>query len=100
MTYLASSSGLDLERPVLQVRLHLGGVELATDKTLGVEHGVGSVHGNLVLGGIADQTLSVVECDIGRGGTVTLVVGNDLHTIVLPHSDTGVGSTEINTDLE
>jgi hypothetical protein len=32
---------------------------------------------HLVLSGITDETLSVVESDVRRGGSVTLVVGND-----------------------
>jgi hypothetical protein len=65
----------DLEGPVLHVGLDLGVGKLAANETLGVEHRVVRVHGDLVLGGIADETLRVVERDIGRGGSVTLVVG-------------------------
>lgn len=80
------------------------------------------VHGDLVLGGIANKTLIVaagggrasVSCwwstpregegrnpasaqdsregNVGGGGAVSLVVGNDLHAVVLPHSDTRVGA--------
>ena len=32
---------------------------------------------------ITDETLSLVKGNIGRGCAVTLVVGNDLHTIIL-----------------
>ncbi len=57
---------------MLHVSLDGGVGELATDQPLGVEDSVGRVHGNLVLGGISDQTLSVGECDVRRGGAVTL----------------------------
>lgn len=46
------------------------------------------VHGNLVLCSIADETLALREGDIGRGRPVTLVIGDDLNTIVLPDTDT------------
>ena len=72
------------------------------------------VHGDLVLCGVTNQTLIVGEGDIGWGGSVTLVVGDDFDTIVLPDTDatekkyemehmeqTGnlrVGGAEIDTD--
>ena len=46
------------------------------------------VHGNLVLCGIANETLALREGDVGRGRAVTLVIGNDLNTIILPDTDT------------
>lgn len=60
--------------------------------------GVNRVHGNLVLSGVTDQTLSVGEGNIGRGSPVTLVIGNDLNTIVLPDTNARVGSSEIDSD--
>ena len=39
----------------------------------------GAYHGGLVLCGLSDQTLLGGEGDIGGGGAVTLIVGNDLH---------------------
>lgn len=49
------------ERPELAVSLDNVVSELASNETLGVEHSVDGVHGNLVLGGISDQTLSVLQ---------------------------------------
>mmetsp|Transcript_13657 Transcript_13657/g.16416 ORF Transcript_13657/g.16416 Transcript_13657/m.16416 type:complete len:685 (-) Transcript_13657:65-2119(-) len=89
---------VDLERPQLDISLHSIVFELATDKTLGVEDGVCGVHSDLVLGGITNQTLAIGEGDVGRGGAVTLVVGNDFNTIILPHADAGIGSTQVDTD--
>ena len=63
-TYLSSSSGLDLERPVLHVTLDFSGIELTSNKTLSIEYSVSSIHSNLILGGIADQALSIVKCDV------------------------------------
>ena len=42
----------------------------------------------MVLRGIADQTLVVGERDVGGCCSVTLVVGDDLNTIILPNTDT------------
>ena len=47
-------------------------VEFATDETFGVEDGVRGVHGDLVLGGVTNQTLRVCEGNIRWGGSVTL----------------------------
>merc|ERR1712100_428144 len=82
-----------LEWPVLHVGLdnRVGG--LAADEALGVEDGVDWVHRTLVLGGIADETLCVGESDVARGGTVTLVVGDDLNAIILPDANATVGGS-------
>ena len=45
------------------------------------------VHGDLVLCGIANETLVVGEGDIRRGCAVSLVVCNDFYTIILPHTN-------------
>jgi hypothetical protein len=45
-------------------------------------------HGRLVLGGITDQPLTVGEGDVRRRGPVSLVVGDDLNSVVLPQTDT------------
>lgn len=88
----------DLEGEVLHVGLDLWVGELATDETLGIEDGVGWVHGDLVLGGITDQTLGVGEGDEGGGGTVALVVGNNLNAVISEDAHTRVGGTQIDTD--
>jgi len=84
----------DLEGPVLHVGLNLGVLEAAADEALGVEDGVGGVHGGLVLGGITNEALGAVEGDVGGGGAVTLVVGDDLNTVTLPDSNAGVGGSK------
>ena len=70
----------DLEREVLHVSLNLGVGKLATDEALGVEDGVGRVHGDLVLGGITNETLGVGEGNERGSGAVTLIVGNNVAT--------------------
>ena len=77
--------------------LDCGITEFAADKTLGVEDSVASIHGNLVLGGVTNETLGLIESNIRRGGTISLIVRNDLNTIILPNSYTRVGGTEIDT---
>ena len=77
----------DGEGEVLDIGLNLGVAELASNETLRVEDGVVGVHRDLVLGGITDETLRVGEGDIGGCCAVTLVVGDDLDTVILPDTD-------------
>jgi NAD-dependent glutamate dehydrogenase len=72
----------DLEGEVLHVGLNLGIGELAANQALGVEDGVVGVHRDLVLRGVSDETLRVVEGDIAGSDTVALVVGNDVALVV------------------
>lgn len=67
----------------MQAGLAFSVVKLATD-VLRIEDGVDGVHRDLVLRGITDETPGVGEGDIGRGGAVIMVVGDDLDTVVLP----------------
>jgi len=82
---------------VLDVALNSLVVEFSTDQALRIEDGVVRVHGHLVLGGVADQTLSVGEGDVGWGGSVTLIVGDNLHLAMLEDADAGVGGPKVNT---
>ena len=77
----------NLEGEVLHVSLHFSIGELAADETLRIEDGILGVHRSLVLRGIADQPLAVGERDIRGCRAVTLVVGNDFDTVVLPDTD-------------
>ena len=49
---------------------------------------VARIHRNLVLCGIPNEAPALRERDIGRSCPVTLVIGNDLNTIVLPNTNT------------
>lgn len=88
----------NLEGEVLHVSLDLGVGELATNQSLGVEDGVLGVHGDLVLGGITNQTLGVGEGNERRGRSVTLVVGNDVTSVLTEDTDARVRSTQVDTD--
>ena len=62
--------------------------ELTSDETLGVEDGVLGVGGQLVLGGVTDQSLAVgSEGDIAGSDTVALVVRDDLNTSILEYAN-------------
>jgi hypothetical protein len=58
------------------------------------------VHGDLILCSIANRMLVVREQDIRWRCTVTLIVGDDLDMIVLPHTDTTSGKRQSNIWLE
>ena len=79
------------------IYLDCGIAKFAADKTLGVEYGVACIHGNLILGGITNETFGLVESDIRGCGAVSLIVGNDLHTIILPDTYTRVSGAEVDT---
>ncbi len=80
----------DLEWPVLDVLLHSLVVKLAANEALGIKDGVAGVDGDLVLGGITNQALCVGKGHIGWRCAVTLVIGDDLHSVVGPDTDTTV----------
>ena len=61
---------------------------LAADEAFCIVNSVGGVQGSLVLGGLADEAVSLGEGDDRRGNAVSLVVSNDLHTAVDVHADT------------
>jgi hypothetical protein len=46
------------------------------------------IHGGLVLSGVTDETLAFRERDIGWGCSITLIIGDDLNTIILPYTNT------------
>jgi hypothetical protein len=56
------------------------------------------VQGGLILCGITDETLAVREGDIRGRRAVSLIICDDLDTIVLPHADARVSRSKINSD--
>jgi hypothetical protein len=72
----------DLEGEVLHVGLNFRISEFPADQSLGVEDSILRVHRDLILGGITNETLSVGKGDKGWGGSVALVVGNNLNSVI------------------
>ncbi len=60
------------------------------------EDGVGGVSGDLVLGGITDQTLRTSESNIRRRRPISLVIHYYLYMIMLPHCHARVRRSQIN----
>lgn len=83
---------------MFHVGLNGGISKFSADKSFGVEDCVGWVHGDLVFGGISDQSFGVVESNVRWGGSVTLVVGDDFDFTVLEDTDARVRGSEIDTD--
>ena len=79
----------DGEWEEFDVRLDRWLIPATTDQTLNIKHGVLRIAGQLILGGISDQTISLTsESNIGGSDTVTLVVSNDLNATILVDSNT------------
>jgi hypothetical protein len=92
---LAVFTSLNLERPKFHVLLYEGIFKLPTDESLGIEDSVARVTGNLVLGGVSYESFGFGESNIRRGGSVSLIIGNDIHSLVLPDTHTGVSGSQI-----
>ena len=88
----------DFEGPMFHVRLDDRIIEFSTDESFSIEDGVIWVFGCLIFGSISDESFSLGEGHIWRSGPVTLVVGYNLDSVILPDSYTGVGGTEIDSN--
>ena len=96
--WLVVGSADDLEWPVTHVLLDDVIVELSSDESLGIKDGVVWVLDDLVLSGVADKSLSFSEGNVRRGGSVALVVGDDLDLVIKVDSNARIGSSQINSD--
>lgn len=65
---------------------------------LHTEDSVERIHSDLVLGSVADESFGISESNIRRRRSISLIIGNNLNTIMLPNSNTRVSGTEIDTD--
>lgn len=92
------STSFDFEGPMFKIRLDDWIVEFTTDKSLSIEDCVVGVLGSLIFSGITDQSFCLGEGDIGRSGSVSLIISNNLDSVILPYSNTGVGCSKINSD--
>mmetsp|Transcript_96513 Transcript_96513/g.300539 ORF Transcript_96513/g.300539 Transcript_96513/m.300539 type:complete len:195 (-) Transcript_96513:2-586(-) len=88
----------DEERQQLDVLLHGGVLEPATDQPLDVEEGLRGVDRRLVLCRLADQPLVVGEGDVRGSDAVSLVVRDDLDPAVLVDADAGVRRPQVDAD--
>jgi hypothetical protein len=75
-----------------------GVVEFSADESFGIKNSVVGVFSSLIFSSITDESFGLSECDIGWSGSVSLIVGNDFDSVVLPDSNTGVSGTEIDSD--
>jgi hypothetical protein len=91
-------SGFHFEGPGLHILLNNGILEFSSDQSFGIEDGVDGVFGDLILGSISNESFSFSEADIGWGGSVSLIVSDDLNSLILPDAYTRVGGAEVNTD--
>ncbi len=85
--------GFNFEGPQFTIFFDNGVVEFSSDKSFSVEDGVDGVSGDLIFGGVSDQSFRFGKGDIRGGGSVTLVVSNNFDSVVLPDSDTRVGGS-------
>lgn len=72
--------------------------ELAADEAFGVKDSISGISCGLILCSITDEALVFSEGDIGRGSVEALIISNDFDFIILPHTYTGVGCAEIDTN--
>jgi hypothetical protein len=78
---------------MLNVWLNNRILEFSSDQSLSIEDGVEGIFGILIFSWISNESLRLSEGDIRWSGSIALVIGNDLNFIVLPASDTGIGSS-------
>jgi len=62
------------------------------------ENGVVGVHGDLILGGVSDETFGFREGHIAWRRAVALIVGDNLDLAVLKDANAGVSCAKIDTD--
>lgn len=82
----------------LSARAGIKGVECGWGEGGLTEDCIVWIHGHLVLGRIANETLRLRKGYIARCGPVALIVGNDLHFAMLKDPDARVRGAKINAN--
>lgn len=94
---IVTHAGLNLEWQSFDVVLNSLIAKLAADETPGIINSVGWIPGYLVLGSITNKHLTVCKGDECGHLSSTLVFGDDLDIVVLPHSNAGVSGSQIDS---
>jgi len=96
--WFSISSSLHFEWPVFHVWLNNWVGKFSADQSFRIENCVVRVLGVLVFGCITDQSFSFCKCDVRRCGSVSLIICNNLNSVILPDPDTGVSRSKINSN--
>lgn len=83
---------------MLHVLLQLRIVKLPSDQPFSIEDSIAGIHSDLHLRSISNQPLGISEGYIAWSCPIPLVVGDDFHLSLLPHSHTGVRGAQIYAD--
>jgi hypothetical protein len=90
--WLVVSACLNLEWPVYHILLDHWISEFSSDESLGIKDRIMGVFGNLILGSISNESFSLGKGNIRGSRSVSLIIGYNLNSIILPNSNTRVGS--------
>lgn len=96
--WLVIRSRFNFEWPQLHIFLDNWIIELSPDKSLCIEDGVSWILCDLILCSISDKSLSISEGNVRRGGPVSLIIGDDLNSLILPDAHTRISRPEIDSD--
>ncbi len=89
---------LDFERPMFHISLDDWIIEFTANQTLGIKDSIVWILGSLIFGCITNEPFSLCEGDIRRSGSISLIIGNDLNSVILPDTNTGVCCSKIDTN--
>lgn len=95
---LVISSSLHFEGPVLHILLNHWISKLPSDQSFGIEDGIVGILGHLIFGWVSDESFCFCEGNIRWGGSVALIIGDDLNPIILPDSYTRVGGAQVDSN--
>lgn len=87
--------GNQFKRPVLEVVLNNLVMELASDESFCVKHGVLRVRRDLSFRCLSNQSVSFCEGNDGRSCPISHIVRNNLHSVIFPYSDAGISKDDL-----